>query len=67
MLAVASAVPSVGEMPVPPEVIITSTFSPIAAHSAWFTPEPSATTTGAGVSMPRCVSQSTMIGPLRSS
>src|SRR6478736_6339879 len=67
MPAVASAVRSVGEMPVPPEVIITSTFSLTAALSAATTSGPSATTTGAGVMMPCWFSQSTMIGPVRSS
>src|SRR5215217_1995975 len=67
MSAVASAVRSVGEMPVPPEVITTSAFSPIAPNSALTTPLPSATTVGAGVEMPRALSQSTTIGPHRSS
>src|SRR6267378_591922 len=38
MSAVASAVRSVGDIPVPPEVITTSTFSPTAPKSAWTTP-----------------------------
>src|SRR5258705_7776062 len=67
MSAVASAVPSVVDMPVPPEVIITSTFSPIAANSAATTPLPSATTAAAGVAMPCRLSHSTMTGPVRSS
>src|SRR5215212_789782 len=67
MSAVASAVLSVGDIPVPPEVIIRSTFSPTAAKSALTTPLPSATTVGAGVETPRPLSQSTMIGPQRSS
>src|SRR5262245_2326847 len=67
MPAVASAVRSDGEMPVPPEVITTSTFSLTAALSAATTSGPSATTTGVGVVMPCWFSHSTMIGPVRSS
>jgi hypothetical protein len=67
MSAVASAVPSVGEIPVPPEVITTPTFSATAANSARATSLPSATTVGAGAMMPRWLSQSTMTGPVRSS
>jgi len=40
---------SVGEIPVPPDVRITSTFSPIAANSARLTATPSGTTIRSGV------------------
>src|SRR4051794_29224415 len=54
-------------MPVPPEVITTSTFSPIAANNARLTSAPSGTTVAPGTEIPRALSQSTMIGPQRSS
>jgi hypothetical protein len=45
-VAVASAVPSVGEIPVPPDVRIKWTLSPSASNSARVTARPSATTLG---------------------
>jgi hypothetical protein len=53
MPAVASAVPSVGEMPVPPDVMITPGPASSAANSALGTEPPSGTTVGAGTSYPR--------------